>query len=181
MEVQSCEGDGAGHLVANATAVEAHTSKPIFPCFLNQDLNVIHLTATRESVHHEEDGSSALGLVLFEFISILPQGFGPVQRNVASILKEYFLPLVVKGKFWLTDVVDNLEEGMRKVEGGAVELCFGVSIGKEFGNVCPLQDGIFGFLSKLGNLGLDLGSVSDFVDVLQKHLGIVHFLKQKQI
>ena len=96
---------------------------------------------------------------------------------MASILEEYFLPLVGKGKFWLTNIVDNLEKGMRKVEGGVVESIFGVSVAKEFRNVCSLQDGIFGFLRKLGNLGLDVGSVSDFINVLQEHFGIVHFLK----
>ena len=94
--VQPCERHRTGHFTVYASAVHANATVPFFGCWLHQLLDVVHLAASGQSVHEEEDGG------------ILLQSLGgkPVKRDVASVLEIEALSLEGVGKEWLADVVD---------------------------------------------------------------------------
>jgi len=115
VKVQSGEWHRAGHLVTDASAVQAYAAVAIPPGFLHQHLNIIHLAPTGEPVHHEENRCLRLGFVLLEdswSFTRLSEWFCPVQRNMATVLKEDLLTVVVKLELGFRDVIDRLEEWM---------------------------------------------------------------------
>ena len=114
--VQLVEGSGGewhrtSHLVVDAPAVQAHALEALLHGLTHQHADVIHLAASGQPMHDEQDGRVHSALCFRS----------PVQRHVAAIVEEQLLPGEFEVHPGLGQVVDRLQQRMGQ-ESGRLEL-----------------------------------------------------------
>lgn len=124
MEIDSNEGDRAGHLAVESSAVEAETSVALIDWYFGHYLHVSALAASSHAVHNKDDGHILLVWGIFKLVD-------PVEGDVPSICEENLFALVLGNYVLGEEFIDGLygvveEERWWFVDIGRGRLvCFG--------------------------------------------------------
>jgi hypothetical protein len=118
MKVKCRERHGTGHLVTYSSTIQTHTSEAIFAGFIHEYFYVVHFAATSKTVHHEIYWCLGAWLVLNILLVFELKRECPIKRNMSSVIKKYFLSLILQFQTGLRNVVNYLHKRVREIGSG---------------------------------------------------------------